>query len=64
MKSFVLAEKQSGRVIQRRGELRERFCVLANEEVSTGAFDVCVGQLEAAGMVKRLSFGDLGAHRR
>jgi small GTP-binding protein len=59
MKSFVLAEKLGGRVIQRRGELRERFCALANEEVSPAAFDVCVGQLEAAGLVKRLSFGDL-----
>lgn len=58
-KSFVLAEKLGGRVIQRRGELRERFLALTNEEVSSGAFDVCVGQLEAAGLVKRLSFGDL-----
>jgi small GTP-binding protein len=58
MKSFVLAEKLGGRVVQRRGELRERFCTLMNTDVAHDSFDICVGRLEAAGLVKRLSFGD------
>jgi WD40 repeat protein len=60
MKAFVLLEKKAGRVLQRRLELLERY--LSSHEVtraSEDAFNTSLGRLEATGLIKRMTFGEL-----
>jgi hypothetical protein len=67
MRSFVVDEKRAGRVLQRQGDLLERFRAAHPRSVPTGedgvhareSFDTCLGRIEAAGLVKRLGFGQL-----
>ncbi len=60
MKEFVVDEKAAGRVLQRASDLLDRFA-RAHPRADAGrdAFDTCLGRIEAAGLVKRLGFGDL-----
>ncbi len=60
MKSFVIDEKKAGRVLQRRQDLLDRFLrARPVDEAPKETFDTCLGRIEAAGLVKRLPFGDL-----
>jgi small GTP-binding protein len=59
MKTFVVEEKEIGHVLQRREELLERYQasrpgVITQED----AFNTCLGRVEAAGLIKQLTFGD------
>jgi small GTP-binding protein len=69
MQTFLVGEKEAGRVLQTRGTLLDGY-LTANKKFAQGepmggdpagreAFDACLGRIEAAGLVKRLTFGDL-----
>jgi hypothetical protein len=58
IKQFLLARKESGEVIVRHEQLVQAFSVATNmNELSRKAFDTCLIQLEAAGLLKCLKFG-------
>jgi GTPase SAR1 family protein len=74
LKTFVVDEKKAGRVLQRRDELLQRYGSLrptADEllqrhgslgptaEATEELLTTCLRRLEAAGLVKQLTFGDL-----
>jgi GTPase SAR1 family protein len=72
MKSFIVGEKEQGRTLQRRSELLARYRtyqgedttkqksrILKKQDIAQDIFKVCLSRIEAAGLVKRLSFGDL-----
>jgi len=60
IKTFVINEKKEGRVLQNRKDLVQRYRASHLHDTTEDAlFDICLRQLEAAGFVKRLTFGDL-----
>jgi GTPase SAR1 family protein/DNA-directed RNA polymerase subunit RPC12/RpoP len=60
MRSFVVAEKQQGRVLSRRPDLLQQFTARSPQSTATEEeFSACLGRLEAVGLIKRLPFGDL-----
>ncbi|MET0625769.1 MAG: TIR domain-containing protein [Pyrinomonadaceae bacterium] len=60
MKSLVVAEKEAGRTIQRRGELLGRFPRDSGGAApDVAAFRTCLELVESAGLIKSLDFGDL-----
>ena len=59
VKGFLVREKEAGRVLATRGDLMERFRSTKREKVSADVFETCIGRVEAAGLIKRLSFGSL-----
>jgi len=59
MKMFLVSEKKSGRVLHRRNELLHRFRQTeAGCNATDEILDTCVERLDAAGLLKPLSFGD------
>lgn len=60
VKAFLVKEKETGHVLAGREELLERYRrSMPDREAPEQIFDVCLGRLEAAGFVKRLTFGSL-----
>jgi hypothetical protein len=61
IKSFLRREKQEGRVLIRREELLQKYRRMARlrSKVPEKVFDTCLGLLDAAGLLKRLTFGGL-----
>ena len=63
IKGFLVAEKESGRVLASVDDLFRAFLKangeLVNAEELRPQFEACIGLVEARGLIKRLSFGDL-----
>jgi small GTP-binding protein len=60
IKTFVINEKKEGRVLQNRKDLIRRYRAShLGDKTEDESFDVCFKQVEAAGFIKRLTFGDL-----
>lgn len=63
IRSFLLAEKEAGRLLVTNDDLFRAF-VLAHPDLRERKnlrpqFDVCVGRMESKGLLRRLSFGNL-----
>jgi GTPase SAR1 family protein len=60
MRSFVVAQKEQGRVLSRRLDLLQQFAARSPQRAATEEeFSACLGRLEVVGLIKRLTFGDL-----
>lgn len=60
IKDFLVSEKEQGRILQSRQELLERYRVLRRaKKTPSEVFDACLGLVETAGLIKRLTFSDL-----
>lgn len=63
MKNFLIEEKKGGRLLETADTLYRLFLVSKNAPAKTdelrSQFDTCIGRLESAGLIKRLSFGNL-----
>ena len=61
IKDFFLAQKKKGRLLSTEDDLYQLFFNLDSDRVETedlrAQFDVCLGQVEAVGLIKRLNFG-------
>jgi len=63
IKSFIVGEKQAGRTLSTLDDLYRAYCksnprVGENEQLQR-EFATCIGRVEAAGLIRRLSFGSL-----
>lgn len=60
MKQFLVAEKESGKILQPRARLLQRFQQQNPRlEAPPQVIDTCLAHLEAVGLLRRLSFRDL-----
>jgi WD40 repeat protein len=72
MKDFIVREKELGRVVQRRSDLlgvyqsqgfkkgwRKEVKAKRTQTSRQEMFAICLNRIEAAGLIKRMSFGDL-----
>jgi WD40 repeat protein len=61
IKSFILAEKKAGRFLLSTDELFDRFTAATSSAGENGReeFDVGLDRVEATGLIRRLTFGDL-----
>jgi WD40 repeat protein len=63
IKDFLIAEKTAGRVLATTTDLYHAFLrsnsTLTETESMWAQFETCIGRVEARGLLRRLSFGDL-----
>ena len=62
IKTFLVAEKEAGRSLETVDTLYRLFLigkVRVQKDGLRAAFETCIGRVESAGLVKRLSFGNL-----
>ncbi len=63
IKSFLVCEKQSGRLLSSVEDLFRAFLqsepALSNDESFRSQFETCIGRVESQGLIRRLSFGNL-----
>ena len=63
IKSFLVSEKETGRLLSTADDLYRSFLrtaeAPAEDETLRAQFDTCVGRVESRGLIQRLSFGDL-----
>ncbi len=63
IKAFLIGEKESGRLLDKVDSLYRLFLLSKNalprDDDMRAQFEACIGRIESAGLIKRLSFGDL-----
>jgi GTPase SAR1 family protein len=63
IKSFLVAEKETGRLLSTADDLYRAFLrspgAPAESKELRAQFDTCIGRVESRGLIQRLSFGDL-----
>lgn len=62
IKSFLIVEKEDGRVLETVDALYRLFLMTytsGHKDDLRAQFETCIGRLESAGLIKRLSFGNL-----
>jgi WD40 repeat protein len=63
IKSFLIQEKEGGRILSTADDLFRSFNKLITASPSTtnliAEFETCIGRVEARGLIRRLSFGNL-----
>ncbi|SLM45458.1 conserved hypothetical protein [Nitrospira sp. ND1] len=61
IKSFLVAEKESGRLLSTFDDLYRSYQLSNGAEATDqlrGDFNICIGRIESQGLIKRLSFGN------
>lgn len=59
IKDFLKAEKEKGRILVARDDLFAAYATTHPEDSDDDAFDACLGLLQASGLLRQLSFGNL-----
>ena len=63
IKTFLVAEKEAGRLLSTSHDLYRTFLMSANDlagsEKLYAQFETCIGRVESQGLIRRLSFGNL-----
>ncbi len=63
IKSFLVTEKETGRLLSTADDLYRAFLrspgAVAESKELRAQFDTCIGRVESRGLIQRLSFGDL-----